>query len=88
MFSQQLLQHTVKLITSREYHAGYAFAVNNDAYFDMLTNEDLLKLAMLFMSNRSAFSDGQAYYCWELAYKRKGLIADDTDTNKIYSSMV
>jgi hypothetical protein len=79
--------HDCRLRKDPEYRRGYAYGIDHEFAYDVLSADELLRYAKVYKLIESSFADGLAQYCREIA-QQKGAILNDPGTSTSHRCLV
>jgi hypothetical protein len=79
--------HDCRLANDYEYRKGYAYGIDHDFVYDVMSADELISFSKIYKSFETEYSDGLAFYLWETAVN-KGAIIYDPDTTQTNSHVV
>jgi hypothetical protein len=88
MLNADISNHLFRLLHDQDYRSGYAYAVNHDFIFDVLSADDLIQLSIIYHSFESSHADGIEQYCWELACRKEGVLFESCPSYRKSSQKV
>ncbi|MBU2704183.1 hypothetical protein Ga0466249_005337 [Sporomusaceae bacterium BoRhaA] len=82
MLNADISNHLFRLLNDPDYRSGYAYAIDRDFIFDLFSPTELIRLSVIYHSFESSRADGIAYYCWELACRKEGVLFESCPSNR------